>query len=353
MNGGEIIIPKGNVYGVKVKNPPSEKEVEVLLAQIKENGWHFNYEDQLRLSKGKKFLMPIIDDFPKIPSAREVQFRLYDETEFGLIEDNFLLPGFLLSPDTDSLDLESELDRTCDYLMYKHLLPYDDPTKKINVGQHHYKITKVSIIGVNPDKTVELSVECKRTTNPPKYRCGFVDYFLNEIIPVLKGGYTEPRLKALLEFDRVILQENPDIFRNLKRNELSDNWDRAYKILHTLENKLLSTCEPKTFKKYNVTDESGTFVFDSATSTFDGVVQLYDLDRELFNTPTRLNVKRVYELGFTGKCKETREFKRDRLLAKMNAKDRAFYEGTIHGLNNDCFIGKPLKLRISSEVKSC
>jgi len=297
--------------------------------------------------------MAIIDDFPKLPSTREVQFKLYYEAEFGLIEEDFLLSGFLLSPDTDSLDLESELDRTCDYLMHKHLLPYDNPNKRINVRQHHYKITKVAIIGLNPDKTVELSVECKRITNPPNYRNGFVDYFLNEIMPVLKGGPIEPRLKALLEFDRVIIQENPDIFRNLRRNKACDNWDRAYKILHTLENKLLSTYEPKTFKQYTVTDESGVFDFDTMTSTFEGVVQLYDLDHELFNTPTRLNVKRVYELGFTDLCKETREFKRDKFLAKMHPKDREFYQEKIDSSKIACFISKPLTLRISSEVRSC
>ncbi len=314
------------------------------MKQIKSSYWLFNYQDRLKLQKGKTFLLALIDRCLEIPQFKEVQLKLYEETEFGLIEDDHVLPGFLLSPSLEQLRLEEEIGRTSKYLLHKYLLPKDNPEQKINTGRYTYQITQITIESVNQDGSVELIVECSRKSNK-SFRQGMVDFFLNETLPILEGSYAKPRLKALTEFERLFVQTNTESFKpKAERSEKNDANKRAYRATHTLEQALINNKEPKTFQVY----PAG--MIKDKTGMFNGDITLYDLNRELFNTETRFRIKNIYETDFAG-SKEAKEFKKEQFLERMISEDRKFYEKQLNRLNAEYFLGSPLQLRITSEVK--
>ncbi len=342
---GEINILEKSLPGLaEVKNPPSKEEIEILLKQIERNKWLSKYSHYIRFAD--QFLFAIIDDCQEMPGQREVSFKLYDNTGLGLLENTFVLPRFLLSPSEAELSLDDEIRRTCDYVLHEHLAKVDDPLKVINVGRHTYQIESITITSVKNDKS-ELIVEAKKRKNE-EHRMGDVDYFVQETVPVLSGGYRRPRIKALTEFMRMFMNTNPESFTKKpeKMSEEDIHRLRATRALHTLVNALISSSEPETFKVYPAS------LIDDKTGLFKGNVELNDLERELFRTRTRYRAKTFYELGITGGSFEAQEFNKENFLEEMTPEDRAFYEKYLDQMNTDYQLGKPLRLRIISRIRN-
>lgn len=342
---GEIKILEKSLPGLaEVKNPPSKEEIEILLKQIERNKWLSKYSYYIRFAK--QVLYAIIDDCEEIPGQREVKFKLFDDTEYGLIENALALPGFLLSPSDAGLSLDDEIRRTHDYVLHKHLAKVDDPLKVINVGRNTYQIEKIIINSVKDDKA-ELIVETKKRKNE-EHRMGDVDYFTQETVPILTGGYKSSRIKALTEFMRMFMNTNPESFTK-KPEKMSDedvHRLRATRALHTLVNALISSSEPETFKVYPAS------LIDDKTGLFNENVELIDLEKELFRTRTRYRTKTFYEVGITGEHTEAQEFNKDSFLEEMSPEDRSFYKNYLDHINTDYQLGKPLRLRIVSRIRN-
>ncbi len=342
--GAEIIIPRTNNYGFFIKEPPNDEEVKIFIDQLRSNHWSFTHEDLLISREDKRILAAYIDKCPELPDFKEAQFKVFKETEFGLLEENFYeFPGFLLSPDQKSLDLESEIQRTCSYILNKHLKYSDDPARKINVGEFTYKIQKITITGFSRNRA-ELIVEVKKKRSW-ETRNGGVDFFVNETMPQLTGSYEKPRIKALTEFMSAYVNTHSESFiEKAERNEINLHRKKAANIIHALANHLIQIYEPKTFKVYL------SEMVEDRTGMFKGNFNLYDLDRELFNTIARYRMKTFYEKGVPGKAKEIQEIRKERFLSSIHPEDREFYEGYIDQVHSDFQRGKPLRLRIRSKI---
>lgn len=318
-----------------------------MLEQMKANYWVLTHRNELRLSKGERALLAIIHRCEELPEYKEVSFKLINQSPLLPKEDPYILPGFLLSPTKKEINLEDEIKRTCDYVLHKHLIPVDDTTKKIDTGRYTYKIEKIIINSVENNRA-ELIVEVAKRKNNI-IRNGCVDFFINETIPILTGDYKNPRLKALTEFIRAFIETNYLSFIIKTKKTKNDlHCQKAVKALNTLINHLLNSYEPKTFKIYPKE------IIEDRTGQFNNIefIELYDLERELFNTKTRYEIKNIYEANIEGKHYEIKEFKKKKLLSEMNLKDRKFYQNYIDQIRDDFFKGKPLKLRITSKIKN-
>ncbi len=337
---GRLVIPRQSVEGIVLKEPPSDEEIQTFLKQLRDNSWLFNYDDKLALSEGR-VLVAVIDRCPELPEYKEVDFRIITQNP-ALADNHFVLPGFLLSPNAEGINLEDEIKRTCSYVIEKHLKQIDRP-QIVNAGQFTYKIEKITIKSVKNDE-VELIVEvAKRKGLEEKTSCA--DFFINETVPKVTGGYTQPRIKALTEFMRAFMEKNYSSFASRTvKNSKDITKQKAVKALHTLLLNMMNRSEPKTFKVYPAS------IIDDQTGQFPGDVRLYDLERELFSTGVRYQVKTAYEIGFTGRHAEVQEFQKQKLLDMMSEEDRKFYEGALSKLNNYFTLGRPLKLRIISRA---
>lgn len=218
--------------------------------------------------------------------------------------------------------------------------------KVINVGRNTYQIERITINSVKDDKA-ELIVEAKKRKND-SHVMGDVNYFIQETVPVLAGGYQSPRIKVLTEFIRMFANTNPESFTK-KPTQMSEediNRLKATRALHTLSNALLGSGEPETFKVYSAS------LIDDKTGLFSGNVELTNLEKELFRTRTRYRIKTFYELGITGEHPEVQELQKESFLEEMSQEDRKFYEKQIDQLNTDYQLGRPLRLRIVSRIKN-
>ncbi|MBI4919221.1 hypothetical protein HY837_04775 [archaeon] len=337
---GKLVIPRQSVDEIVLKESPSDEEIQTLLKQMQDNSWLLNYDDKLALSEGR-VLVAVIDRCQELPDYKEVNFRIITQNP-ALKDNDFVLPGFLLSPNMSGVNLDDEVLRTGSYVLEKHLKPVDKP-QIVNVGQFTYTIEKIKINSVKNDEA-ELIVEVSKIKCLEE-RKSCVDFFVNETLPQLNGGYQQPRIKALTEFMRAFMEKNYSSFASgAVKSEATISKQKAVKALHTLTLNLMNRSEPKTFKIYPAS------IINDLTGHFTGDVQLYDLERELFSTNARYQVKTAYEIGFIGGHSEVQEFKKQKLLEIMSEQDRKFYESTIDWLHEDFSLDVPLKLRIVSKI---